>query len=113
CFERQRERHGPIAANPRFERFAFDQLHDIETLTVLLAVMTDARYIGMTDLRGSARFAQETRSDSGHLRDFSVDEFKCDAGIQHRVAWTISNCDCSGSELNRTTVRSDFDLKVI
>src|SRR5258708_29102887 len=49
CFERLRERHGAIAANPRFERFAFDQLHDVETLTVLLAVMTDARDIGMTD----------------------------------------------------------------
>jgi len=42
-----------------FERFAFDQFHDIETLTVLLAVMTDARDIRMTDLRGRARFTQE------------------------------------------------------
>src|SRR5437588_8540006 len=60
-FERLRERHGAIAANPRFERFAFDQLHDIETLTVLLAVMTDARDIRVTDLRGRTRFAQEAR----------------------------------------------------
>src|SRR4029077_4270490 len=94
-FERQRERHWPIAANPRFERFAFDQFHDIETLTVLLAVMTHARDIRMTDLGGRARFAQETRSDSGHLRDLSVYDFKSDHGIQNRVACTISNRDCS------------------
>src|SRR5207237_8269449 len=93
--ERLRERHWPIAANPRFERFAFDQLHDIETLTVLLAVMTDARDIRMADLRGRARFAQEARSDSGHLRDLSVYDFKSDDGIQNRVACPISNRDCS------------------
>src|SRR2546430_7639165 len=94
-FERLRERHGAIAANPRFERFAFDQLHDIETLAVLLAIMTDARDIRMTDLRRCSRFAQETRSDSRHLRDFSVYDLKSDDGIQNRVACTISNRDCS------------------
>src|SRR5207245_10921988 len=30
-FKRLRERHGAVAANPRFEGFAFDQLHHIET----------------------------------------------------------------------------------
>src|SRR6266446_1656086 len=94
-FERLRERHGAIAANPLFERLAFDQLHDIETLTVLLTVMTDVRDIRMTDLRGRARFAQETRSDAGHLRNFSVYNFKSDDGIQNRVACAISNRDCS------------------
>src|SRR6202030_3107510 len=112
-FERLGERHGPIAANSRFERFAFDQLHDIETLTVLLAVMTNARDIRMTNLRGGARFAQETRSDSGHLRDFSVYDFQSDDGIQNRVTCTISNRDCSRAELNRKTVRTDLDLKVV
>ena len=112
-FERQRERHRTFAANFGFERFAFDQLHDIETLTVLFAVMTDARDIRMMDLRGRARFAQETRSDSGHLRDFSVYDFKSDDGIQNRVARTISNRHCSDAELNRKTVRADFNFKVI
>src|SRR6266550_4320833 len=83
------------ALDLRFERFAFDQFHHIETLTVLLAVMTDTRDIRMTDLRGRARFAQETRSDSRHLRDLSVYNFKSDHGIQNRVACTISNRDCS------------------
>src|SRR5207249_418577 len=57
CFERLRERHWPAAANPRFECFAFHQLHDVETLTVLFAVVTDMRDVRMTNLRGRARFA--------------------------------------------------------
>src|SRR6185437_13331118 len=96
-----------FASDLGLERFAFDQFHDVETLPVLLAVMTDARDIRMTDLRGRARFAQETRSDSGHLRDFSVDYFKSDHGIQNCVACTISNRDCSRAKLNRKTVHSD------
>ena len=66
-FKRQRERHWTFATDPGLERFAFDQLHDVETFTVLFAVVTDARDIRMTDLRGRARFAQETRSGSGHF----------------------------------------------
>src|SRR6185437_13968055 len=102
-----------FASDLGLERFAFDQLHDGKTLTVLLAVMTDARDIRMTDLRGRARFAQETRADSGHLRDFSVYDFKSDHGIQNRVACTISNRDCSRAELNWKTVRADFYFEVI
>src|SRR4029077_9831414 len=71
-FQRQREWHRTFAPHFGFERFAFDQFHDVETFALLFAVMSDARDTGMTDLRGRARFAQETRSDSGHLRDLSV-----------------------------------------
>ena len=67
-FECQRERHWTIATNPRFERFAFDQFHDVETFAVLLAVMTDTRDIRMMDLRGCSRFTQEARPV---LREFS------------------------------------------
>ena len=67
-FKCQRERHWTVAANPGFERFAFDQLHDIETLTVLFTVVTDARDIRMANLRGRSRFAQETRARPGILR---------------------------------------------
>ena len=77
-FECQRERQWPVAANPRFERFAFDQLHDIETLAVLFTVVTDARNIRMANLRGSTRFPQETRARSGISRRASVDYFKGD-----------------------------------
>src|SRR6266567_633133 len=96
-----------------FERFAFDQLHDIETLTVLLAVMTDARDIRMTDLGGRPRFTQETRSDSGHLRDFSVYDFQSDDRIQNRISRAISYRHCSGTELDRKAVCADFHFKVI
>ena len=112
-FQCQRERHWPIAADPRFERFAFDQLHDIETLAVLFAVMTDTRDIGVTNLGGRARFAQETRAGSGILRRASVDYFKGDDGIQHSVARAISYRHRSGAELNRKAVRADFHFKVI
>ncbi len=43
--------------------------------------MSNARDIRMTDLGGGARFAQETREDSGILRHTSVDHFKGDDGI--------------------------------
>ena len=69
---------GPSRRTSRFERLAFDQFHDVETLTVLFTVLSDARDIRMMNLRGRARFAQETRSDSGIFRDFSVDDFKRD-----------------------------------
>jgi hypothetical protein len=57
--------------------------------------MTDARDVRMMNLRSRARFTQETRSHSGHLRDLSVYDFKSDGGIQNHVARTISDRDCS------------------
>src|SRR6266550_1388976 len=112
-FESDCERQRTFAPHFGFKRFALDQLHDIETLTVLLAVMTDARDVRMTDLRGRARFTQEARSDSGHLRDFLVYDFESDDGIQNRIACTISNRDCSRAELDRKAVGANLYLKVI
>ena len=66
-FKCKRKRHRTFATHFGLERFAFDQFHDVETLTVLFAIVSDARDIRMMNLRGRARFAQETRSDSGHL----------------------------------------------
>ena len=59
-FERQRERQRPFAADPRFERFALDQLHDVKAFAILLSVMRDARDVRMMQLRGGTRFAQES-----------------------------------------------------
>src|SRR6476469_26749 len=72
-----------------------------------------ARDVRMADLRRRARFAQETRSDSRHLRDFSVYDFKSDHGIQHCVGRAISYCHCASAELDRKAVRADFHFKVI
>src|SRR6185295_10367982 len=112
-FQCERERHWSIATDLGFERFAFDQLHDVETFAILFAIMTDPRDIGMTDLRGRARFAQEARSNSGHLRHFSVDDFKSDDGIQNRVACTISNRDCSRAKLDWKPVGANLYFEVI
>jgi hypothetical protein len=75
--------------------------------------MTDARDVRMMNLRGRARFTQETRSDSGHLRDFSVYDFQSDDGIQNCIARAISYRHRAGAELDRKTVYSDFHLEVI
>src|SRR4029079_14860069 len=95
------------------ECFALDQLHHIEAFAVLFPVMTDPRDVWMMNLRRGARFAQETRSDSRHLRNFSVDDFKSANGIQDRVACTIGYCHCSRAELDRETVRAHFHFKVV
>jgi hypothetical protein len=67
----------------------------------------------MTNLRGRPRFAEETRSDSGRLRDFSVYDFQSDHGIQNCVARAISYRHCSGAELDRKTIRTNFYFEVI
>src|SRR5213594_2847577 len=69
---------GPSTPNLGLKGFALDQFHNVKTFTVLFAVVTDTRDVRMTNLRGRARFAQETRLDSGHLRDLSVYNFKSD-----------------------------------
>jgi hypothetical protein len=67
----------------------------------------------MMNLCGRARFAQETRSDSGHLSDLSVYNLKSHNGIQNRVACTISYRHCSSAELDRKAIRANFHFKVI
>ncbi len=112
-FKRETERHRALTPDLGFECFALDQFHNVKTFTVLFAVVTDARDVRMTNLRGRARFAQETRLDSGHLRDLSVYNFKSDHGIQNRVARAISYRHCASAELDRKAVRADFHFKVI
>src|SRR5436309_12472288 len=75
--------------------------------------MTDTRDIRVADLRGRARFAQEARPCPGILRDCSVDYFKCDDGIQHCVARTISYRHRSRAKLGGKAIRTDFHFKVI
>src|SRR5947208_2172969 len=112
-FKRETERHRALTPDLGLKRFALDQFHNVKTFTVLFAVVTDTRDVRMTNLRGRVRFAQETRLDSGHLRDLSVYNFKGDGGIQNRVARAISYRHCSGAELDRKAVRADFHFKVI
>src|SRR5207244_3421448 len=95
------------------ECFALDDFHNVKTFTVLFAVVTDMRDVGMTNLRGRARFAQEARSRPGVLCDCSVDYFKRNDGIQHCIARAISYRHCASAELDRKDVRANFNLKVI
>src|SRR5207302_10250305 len=81
-FQRERKRQWTFSSDFGLECFALDQLHHIEAFAILFAVVTHARDVRMMNLCGRARFAQETRSDSGHLRDFSIYDFESDGGIQ-------------------------------
>src|SRR5438132_3060812 len=112
-FKRETERHRALTPTLGLKRFALDQFHNVKTFTLLFAVVTDTRDIRMANLRGRARFAQEARLDSGHLRDLSVYNFKSDHGIQNCVARAISYRHCSGAELDRTTIRANFYFEVI
>src|SRR4029077_11743272 len=112
-FERERQRHWTFAMDLGLERFAFDQLHNVETFAVVFTVMTDPRDIWMMNLRSGAGFTQEARSRPGILCDSSVDYFKRDDGIQHCVARAISYRHRAGAELDRKAVRADFHFKVI
>src|SRR5436190_20811465 len=81
-FKRETERHRALTPDLGLKRFALDQFHNVKTFTALFAVVTDTRDVRMTNLRGRARFAQETRPDSRHLCHLSVYDFKSDHGIQ-------------------------------
>src|SRR4029077_11765403 len=112
-FQRETERHRALTPDLGLKRFALDQFHNVKTLTVLFAIVSDTRDVRMTNLRGRARFAQEARPRAGILSDSSVDYFKRDDGFQHCVARAISYRHCSGAELDRKAVRADFHFKVV
>src|SRR5580765_6081097 len=67
----------------------------------------------MVNLRSGARFAEETRASAGIFRRRPVDHFESDLGVQYRIASAVSYCHRSCSELDRKTVRADFNFKVI
>ena len=83
------------------------------SFAILLSIMTHTRDVRMMDLRGCSCLAQEARPNAGNFRNSPVDYLERDDGIQNGVACAISNRDCSGAELNRKTVHSDFHLEVI
>src|SRR5947208_5421966 len=112
-FKRETERHRALTPDLGLKRFALDQFHNVKTFTVLFAVVTDTRDVRMTNLRSRPRFAQEARSRPGVLCECSVDYFKCDDGIQHCVARTISYRHRSRAKLGGKAIRTDFHFKVI
>ena len=89
-----------------------DKLHRVKALPILLTVMSYSRNVGMMNLRGRARFAQESRTSSGIFRQLSTDDFESDRRIKNGVASTICDCHCPGAEYNRVAVGVYFDFEV-
>src|SRR6516162_345141 len=98
------ERHSSITTHTRFERFAFDQFHRVETLAILFAVICHSSHVRMTNVRGRTRFAQKTRSRARVLRDFAIDNLESNERVQNCIARAVSYRHRSGAELNRKTV---------
>src|SRR6266487_1214298 len=96
------ERHWPIAAYTGFQRFSLDQFHDIETLALLLSIVSHPGNIWMMNVRSRARFAQKTRPRAGILRHPTVD---C-------IASAISYGHSSRTELDRKTIRTYLHFEV-
>ena len=111
-FQRESERHWPITAHTGFQRFALDQFHGIETLAVLLSIISHPSNIWMMNVRSCARFAQKTRPRAGILRDAPVDDLESNSRVQHCIASAISYGHCSRTELDRKTIRTYFHLEV-
>ena len=55
--QRDGERHRSITPHTRFESLAFDQLHRVKTLAILLTVISHSSHIWVADVRRSTRFA--------------------------------------------------------
>jgi hypothetical protein len=64
------------------------------------------------NVRSRARFAQKTRPRTGILRHFSVDNLEGCRRVQDCIAGAVSYGHCSGTELDRETIRADLDFKV-
>src|SRR4249919_1453641 len=106
------ERHRSIAAHARFERFAFDQFHRVETLAILFAVICHPSHIWMTNVRRRTRFAQKTGSRARILRHLAIDDLESNKRVQNCIARPISYGHCSRTELNRKTVCSRLYFEV-
>src|SRR5437016_6976431 len=111
-FQRNSERHWPITAHTGFERFSLDQFHGIETLAVLLSVISHLSNVWMMNVRSCARFAQKTRPRAGILRHAPVDDLEGNSRVQHCIASAVSYCHRTRTELDRETIRTYLDFEM-
>src|SRR5262249_16922083 len=72
----QGERHWPITTHTRFQCFAIDQFHGVETLAVLLSIISHPRDVWMMNVRSRTCFAKKTRSRAGILRHSALDDLE-------------------------------------
>src|SRR5437762_1308645 len=106
------ELHRCIPAHSRFERFAFDQFHRVETLAILFAVIDHPSNMWVTNIRSRTSFAQKTRSRARVLRDLAIDDLESNKRVQNCIARAIGYGHRSRTELNRKTVCSRFYFEV-
>src|SRR5437763_11267687 len=108
------ELHRAIPAHALFQRVPFDQVHRVETLAILFAVIDHPSNIWVTNSRSRARFAQKTRSRARVLRDLAIDDLESNKRVQNCIARAISYGHRSRTELNRKTVcsRLYFEVRV-
>jgi hypothetical protein len=59
-FQRDGERHWPVTAHTGLQCFALDQFHGVETLAILLSVISHPGNIWMMNVRSGTCFAQKT-----------------------------------------------------
>src|SRR5690349_5234197 len=106
------ERHWPITAHTRFQRFTLDQFHGIETFVILLPVIGNPSNVWMVDVRCRARFAQKPGSRAGILRHAPVDNFQRNSRVQHGVTGTVSYGHRPRTEFDRKTVLAYLRFEV-
>src|SRR6476646_1816516 len=110
--QRKWERQGSVTAYTRFERFALDQFHRVETLAILFAVICHSSHVWMTNVRGRTRFAQKTRPRPGVLRNLAIDDFESNKRVQNCIARAVSYRHRSSTEFNRKTICARLYFKV-
>src|SRR2546425_8011684 len=111
-FQGDSNRHWPISAHTGFQCFALDKFHSVETLAVLLSVVSHPSNIWMMNVCSRARLAQKTRPRAGVLRHLPVDHFEGSSRVQDCIASAISYGHRSRTELDRETIRTYLDLEM-
>src|SRR4029453_8450760 len=110
--QRKCKRHGSVTAYTRFERFALDQFHRVETLAILFAVICHPSHIWMTNVRRRTRFAQKTGPRAGVLCNLAIDDFESNKRVQNCIARAVSYRHRSSTEFNRKPICPSLYFKV-
>src|SRR5207249_6120556 len=84
----------------------------IETLAVLLSVISHLSNIRMMNVRSRARFAEKTRPRAGILRHLSINDFESNLRVQHCIASAISDGHRARAELDWKTIRTYLHFEV-
>src|SRR5207244_13169869 len=106
------KRHWSITPHTRFQRFALDEFHGIETLPLLFAIKSHPGDVGVMNVRSRARFAQKTRPRAGIVCHAPVDDLKSNSRVQHSIASAVSYRHRSRPEFDREAIGSYLHFEV-